>query len=173
MLHIFALVFICFFFLPIAISSIIAAPPLGTKRKDVARLVKLANISESDIVYDLGAGDGRLLLAVARQSNAQHITGFELSPFHIIQTRIRLWRHGLTQRIKIKAKDFYRQDLGQADVILCFLTPKAMQSLKPKFDKELKPGTRVVSYVFPIPGLEPGQINRPSEEHLPIYLYTY
>lgn len=172
-IQLFAICLVCIVFVPIVIASTIAAPPLGTKRRDIKRLVKLARITEQDTVYDLGCGDGRLLLAVAKASTSQKIIGLELSPLHIILSRMRILLSGQQKRVAVQARNFYNQDLSRADVILCFLTPKAMEELEPKFKQELKPGTRVVSYVFPLPNIEPAELSRPSEIDLPIYLYRF
>ncbi|HNT30636.1 MAG TPA: hypothetical protein PKL83_06825, partial [bacterium] len=79
----------------------------------------------------------------------------------------------LNGRVTIRLQNLFCVDHSQASVILCFLNPTALAKLTPVFQKTLKPGTKVVSYLFPLPGLTPSTEDRPDTNHLPIYLYTF
>jgi len=164
------LILLVLFFLPIVRNSIIAAPPLGTKSKDVRRLIEVANVQAGEVVFDLGAGDGRLIIAAAREHPQAQIVGYELSPLHYVWCRLRLAIGGCRQA-KVRFKDFYQVDFGQADVVLCFLTPGALAKLRTKFEQEMRPGARFVSYIFPFEDLVPTEENRPTLQDLPIYVY--
>lgn len=142
------------------------APWVPSKKLDVERFIKLAQISEGKIVYDLGCGDGRILKAVVDVGG--NARGFELSLFPYLIAKIKLFRK--RNKCRIEYGDFWFKNLGEADVIYIFLMPKIYEKLSAKFKVELKPGTKVVSYVWPLPGLEPIKIDR-EEKHPPLYLY--
>ncbi|MFA6042466.1 MAG: hypothetical protein WCV85_04565 [Patescibacteria group bacterium] len=145
-----------------------AAPWLPTRAADAQRLVDLAGVQSGDVVYELGAGDGRVLLPFTK-TQAKSIVGFEISlvPYLIGLFRIRKFR----PRVALRFRDFFKVSFNEAQVVYCFLTPKAMAALAPKFRQELQPGTRVLSYAFPIPGWEPEQVSKPTPEQMAIYKY--
>lgn len=145
-----------------------AAPFVPTRQRDVERMLRLAEVKPGELVYDLGAGDGRFLLAAARRG--ARAVGFEISilPFLIACLRLAL---GRATAARIELKDFFRQDLSAADVIVCFLTPAAMAKLGPKFSRELKPGARIVSYAFSLPGWTPAVKDKPTPQTMSVYLY--
>lgn len=158
-------------FLPIVYASYQAAPPLSTPRKDIERIIRLARITADDIVYDLGSGSGRLLITLAQATPARAFVGFELSPLHIFLSRLKVRLKGLQKRVTIQATNFYTHDLSEASVIVCFLTPFAMRKLGPKLKQELRPTTRVISYMFEIPGLTLIATDRPAKNDFPLYIY--
>lgn len=147
-----------------------AAPWLPVFKKDIKRIVQLAHLQEADIVYDLGSGDGRIVTAFAHNSDAT-IYGYEVSFLPYLWSQLKVLMMGLSRRVAIRFGNFFTRDLGQATVIFCFLTPKAMEKLKPKFARELKLGARIISYSFAIPGWTPTEVNRPSERRIPIFIY--
>src|SRR5690242_8843318 len=126
-----------------------AAPFVPTRQADVVRMLELAEIKPGERVFDLGAGDGRFLVTAARRFRAQP-SGYEISLIPYLIGKLRLALAGLPTSA-IKFQDFFRVDLSSADVVMCFLTPMAMAKLVPKFQKELRPGTRIVSYAFSLP----------------------
>ncbi len=152
------------------IASISAAPWLPTRKKDIQRLLELAEIKPGEIIYDLGCGDGRLLIAAAKKYQASGI-GFEISFFHYLWSWLNVWLSGCRANVKIKYLDFFRQNFQEAQVIVCFLTPRAMIKLKPKFEHEMLPGSRLVSYCFSFPEIPPDEKNKPIKNDIPIYLY--
>lgn len=147
-----------------------AAPWVPLWKKDIRRMMKLAKVSPKDIVYDLGAGDDRILIIAAKEFGAEAV-GFEIAtlPYLIAYIKIRL--RGLKNKIQLKYRSFYNQNFFQADVICAFLTPQAMKKLKPKLEKETKSGCRIVSYAFKIPGWQPTIIDKPNKKTTAIYLY--
>lgn len=147
-----------------------AAPWLPVFKRDLDRILKLVNIQPGDLVYDLGSGDGRVLVALANNSQAQ-VIGYEISFLLYILSKIKIILLGLSRRIEIRYADFLNRDLGQANVIFCFLTPMAMKKLAPKFRKELKKGTRIVSYSFSLPDWTPSQVERRDGHSIPIFYY--
>ena len=147
-----------------------AASWIPMPETDIKRVLDLADIQPDEVVYDLGCGDGRILEKAAEDYQAI-VVGIEISFLPYLFSKIRILFSGLSKRATIIYGDFYKKDLSKADAVVCFLTPKAMKKLGHKFKKELKPKTKIVSYVFPIPDWQPVRVDRPSEEHLPIYLY--
>ncbi len=145
-----------------------AAPWVPTWGKDFDRVVRLADLKSGEIVYELGAGEGRLLLQFAHTPAAE-ITGFEISlvPYAIAWLRVRRLR----PRVSVRFKDFFKIDFSQANVIFCFLTPPAMRKLQLKFAAECKPGTRIISYAFSIPGWTPDVMDKPKPNAMAIYRY--
>lgn len=146
-----------------------AAPYVPTRSADVERMLRLAAVQPGEVVYDLGAGDGRFVLAAA-QRGAQAV-GFEISvlPFLVAWLRTRSQRS--PSRAQIRWQDFFHQDFSRADVIVCFLTPGAMAQLGPKLRRELKPGARIVSYAFAIPDWTPVTKDKPTPRTMAVYLY--
>ncbi len=147
-------------------AGISAAPYLPTRARDLQRLVQLAGFRDGQRVYDLGAGDGRLLLAATAAARVRAV-GYEISFMPWLVAR---WR--LRGRAKIFLRDFFRADLSDADVLVCFLTPRPMARLAVKLRQELRPGTIVLSYAFPIPDLGPGQQDKPTADQISIYKYV-
>ena len=145
-----------------------AAPWVPTWGKDFDRVVRLANLQAGEVAYELGAGEGRLLLQFARTPAAK-VTGFEISlvPYAIAWLRVRRLR----PRVTVRFQDFFKTDFSQANVIFCFLTPPAMRKLQLKFAAECKPGTRIISYAFSIPGWTPDVMDKPKPNAMAIYRY--
>ncbi|MFZ6035846.1 MAG: SAM-dependent methyltransferase [Patescibacteria group bacterium] len=153
-----------------AYAGIKAAPWLPVFKRDIKRIVTLANLKQNDVAYDLGSGDGRVVLALAHNSSAT-ICGYEVSFALYLWSWLKVVLLGLSRQVEIRFGDFLSRDLSQATVIFCFLTPKAMAKLGPKFRAELRPGTRVISYSFAIPGWVPAAVSRPAADRIPIYTY--
>jgi len=172
LVYIFILLAILLVFGTAAYAGLKAAPWVPVFKKDIERILRLANISENDTVVDLGSGDGRILAAVANNSKAQVIIGYELSFVPYLWSKIKMIILGLSKRVEVRYSDFLTRDLSQATVIFCFLTPMAMKKLKPKFRKELKIGTKVISYSFSIQDWHPEVIDKPNEKSMTIYKYV-
>nr|WP_246325251.1 methyltransferase domain-containing protein [Dissulfurirhabdus thermomarina] len=120
-------------------------------------------------LVDLGCGDGRVLRLAARRHGAR-ATGFELNPLAYL--RARLACRGLPG-VSVRREDFWKADLSGADAVFCYLCPDVMARLARKLSGELRPGTRVVSCNFEIPGWVPDRVIRPDHplHNAPIYLY--
>ncbi len=169
---IYPLLFILFIILaiPILYAGFFGAPPVPTPRKVVRKMLEIAEIRPKDILYDLGAGDGRIIIMATKEHKAKAY-GFEMVFFVWLLAQINLFFSGVSKKTKILHKNFYNQNLNGASIITCFLTPGAMARLKPKFEKELKPKTKIVSYAFSIPGWKPEKTVKVDKKTSPIYLY--
>ena len=137
-----------------------------TWQKDIDRFLKLAEIKSGQKVYDLGCGDGRLVIAAAK--NGARAIGLEVSILPFIGGYLRKIFSG--SKAQIKFRDFWLVDLRDADVVYFFLIPRIYQQLKNKLEKELKPGARVIAYVWPIEGWQPAVVDKPAGRPA-MYLY--
>lgn len=139
-----------------------AAPFVPTRSKDVERMLDLAELKDGEVVYDLGAGDGRLLLAATQRQAQVTAVGFELSLLFYLIGWLRILLSPNRQRMRWKFQDFFHHSISEADVVVCFLTPPAMSKLEPKFRQELRPGARIISAVFPMPNWKPDLVDKPT-----------
>ena len=152
-LYIIALIFTFSF----AYACFRAAPWVPMHAKDVPRVMALARLSEGEVFFDLGAGDGRTIIAAA-QAGAK-AKGYEISllPFFIAWGKILF--SGQIKNSKMIFRDFWHVDLSRADIIFVFLMPKIRERLKEKIEREMKPGSRIITYVWPMIGWEADQID--------------
>ncbi|MBM4240649.1 MAG: SAM-dependent methyltransferase [Euryarchaeota archaeon] len=130
-------------------------------------MLEMAEVNAEDILYDLGSGDGRIVVEAARKYNAMAV-GIEADPFRVIWSKLVIMILRLRGRVKIIWGNLFNHDLSEATVVTVFLWKKTNQRLKPKLQRELKPGTRVVSYVWTFKGWKPVKVDRKAE----IYLYV-
>ncbi len=171
-LYLFILLAIMLVFGTAAYAGLKAAPWVPVFKRDIERVVRLANVQPGEVVYDLGSGDGRILIALANNSRAELVIGYELSFIPYVWSKVRLWFLGQSGRTEVRYGDFLERPLDRADVVFCFLTPKAMKKLAPKFKQELRPGTRIISYSFLIPGWQPETVDKPHKKSMPIFRYV-
>lgn len=144
------------------------APFVPTEPDIVNRIMELAGVGEKDTFFDLGSGDGRLVIAAARRG-AQSI-GIEIDPIKVFLVRVRL-RFLHLQNARIIHANLFEVDLSPATVVISYLLPPAQKKLKSKLEKELQPGTRVVAVAFPIPGWTPTKTDPHGTQYGPLYLY--
>ena len=130
-----------------------AAPWVPTRKKDIDRFLNLAEIKQGQKVYDLGCGDGRMICAAAKAG--AKTKGLEISLFPFLLANIRRLFQKEKQKIKILYKDLWHTNLADADIVYFFLMPKVYPKLKDKFERELKTGTKIIAYVWPIEGWTP------------------
>ncbi len=171
LLYLFILILILLLFGSALYAGLRAAPWLPVFKKDIGRIIKLAGLREGEVAIDLGSGDGRIIVALANNTPARRIVGYEVSLIPYIWSRLRVLFLGLWRKVEISYGDFFNRQLGAADVVFCFLTPMAMKRLQPKFERELRPGTRVISYSFHIPHWKPISKDQPDDYSMPIYKY--
>jgi SAM-dependent methyltransferase len=118
--------------------------------KKIARIqCKLAKVSKNDVVYDLGCGDGVALLTAAKEFGARGV-GVEIDPARVMVAKWRMLFAGVSDTVKIFRKSFFATDITEATVVIMYLIPKTLIRLRPKLLTELKPGTRVVTFVYKI-----------------------
>jgi predicted RNA methylase len=115
-------------------------------------MLKMARVGPDDLVYDLGCGDGRMIVIAARRYGARAV-GIEIDPLRYLWCQMLISVLGLRDRVKIVYGDFFKHDLSDADVVTCYLLQDTNEKLEEKFKRELDSGTRVVSNTFTFPGL--------------------
>ncbi len=142
------------------------APWVPTSFGKVQAMLALAEVGPNDVVYDLGCGDGRMLVAAARNFDARAV-GIEIDPLRYLWCQVLITVLGLRGRVKIVFGDFFAQDLSAADVVTCYLTQSTNERLQDKFLQELRPSARLVSSDFTFPRLKLIRQNNPAR----IYLY--
>jgi tRNA A58 N-methylase Trm61 len=146
-------IFFLFLFLVFVISVLIGVPFLPTHRKQANTMIALAELKPGMTVVDLGSGAGRLLFAAA--AVGAEAIGYELNPFLVLWTKLMIKVKGLNGQVTVKWQSLYQADLHNVDVVFAFLFPTPMQKLSPKLFSELKPGAKIISYVFAIPDKKP------------------
>jgi len=122
-----------------------------TPRAAALQMLRLAEVTKDDTVYDLGAGTGALVFRAARLYGAR-VVGVEVEPIRVLVLRLRRALSGAADRVTIRWGNLFDLDFGQATVVTAFLWPGAMARLKPKLEAELRPGARLVSHCHPVPG---------------------
>lgn len=125
----------------------------------VRRLLTLAQLRPGEVLYDLGAGDGKPVIVAAEEFGARAI-GIELREDLARRTMKKVYDLGMQDRVKIINEDLFRVDLSQADVVYMYLTTSANEKVRPKLEAELRMGTRVVSHDYEITGWRPAKTER-------------
>jgi len=126
-------------------------------------MLMLADVKPGEIVYDLGCGDGRIVITAAREFGA-YAVGIEIRKDLALKAMKAVEEAGLTDRVKIINANFFDVDISDADVVTLYLTTSANLKVKPKLERELKPGARVVSHEYEIPGWTPVLIDEFTED---------
>jgi len=136
----------------VSLPTIKGAPWLPTKRKKIRRMLEIANVQPGELVYDLGCGDGRVLIMAARKFGACSV-GIEIDLMRFLWCQFLITILGLRKKIRVIYGDFFKQDLSDADVIFCYLLQSTNNKLEDKLLQEVDPSTRVVSNTFMFHGL--------------------
>lgn len=143
------------------------APWTPTPRETVRKMLELANVTQEDTVVDLGSGDGRIIIMAAKGFGAKAI-GIEVDPFRIMWSRWNVQRSGMQEKVQVVKGNFFDIDLSGATVVTVFQRMGTNNRLKAKLTNELKPGTRIVSYIHLFEGWSPVDAVEDSK----IYLYV-
>jgi SAM-dependent methyltransferase len=122
-------------------------PFVPTTEAAVQAMLKLADVKKSDVVYDLGCGDGRIVIAAAKDFGARAV-GIDIDPQRIREAHENARKAGVGERVKFIEEDLFKDDFHEATVVTLFLLPQVNLQLKPALLKQLKPGTRIVSNTF-------------------------
>lgn len=127
------------------------APFVATPMDIAARMFELVKLTQDDIVYDLGCGDGRLIVVAAVAHGARGV-GVDIDPLRIQEARAQAKKAGVEALTEFRVEDAMKTDLRGATVVALYLLPESNELLRPKLERELRPGTRVVCHDYPIPG---------------------
>ena len=143
-------------------------PFVPTPQVVVDKMIELAGVRKGDVVYDLGSGDGRIVIAAARRG--ARAVGFEIDPDLVAESRANIQKAAVQESAEIRQQDILTVDLSGASVVTMYLLPDVNLKLRPNLLKQLKPGSRVVSHAFDMGDWKPDKIEQ--VEGRTIYLWT-
>jgi protein-L-isoaspartate O-methyltransferase len=135
------------------------APFVASPQPIVDRMLEMAGLKAGETVFDLGCGDGRVLITAAQRYKAKGV-GIELSPKLVRMTHATLKRLDLEDRVFVSQGHLLNADLQPADVVILYLDTGSNDMLKPKLEKQLKPGSRVISHDFEVRGWKPNKVEK-------------
>ena len=141
-------------------------PFVPTTDEAVAAMLKLADVKKTDVVYDLGCGDGRIVVAAAKIYGARAV-GIDINPVRIAEANENVKKAGVEKLVRIEENDLFQADIHEATVVTLFLLSSVNLKLRPKLLADLKPGTRVVSNTFDMGDWKPEKefiVGNPDEE---------
>ena len=150
----------------ILVPAFYGLPSVPTKPDRIRKALKLVNLQPDEILYDLGAGDGRVLLIAAREFGARAV-GIEVGPIQYALIWLRAVASGFGDKIQIQWKNFLKADLSTGDVVFVYATSKEVRRLASYLEKQMKPGSRVVSISADFLEWEPSTF----DEHDLIFVY--
>jgi precorrin-6B methylase 2 len=149
-------------------------PFVPTPENVVRKMLKLADLKEKEILVDLGAGDGRILFIGALEFNADKCIGVEIRNDFVKNIEEKIRKYNLEKKVQIVHGNLFEYPLKEANVVTLYLLTSVNEKLRSKLEKELRPGSRVVSHDFEIPGWVPTKVEEiyDSGRTHKIYLYT-
>ena len=150
----------------ILVPALYGLPSVPTKRERIQKALKLANLQPDEVLYDLGAGDGRVLFIAARDFGAK-VVGLEIGPVQCALIWLRAVANGLDKKVQVRWANFYNADLSEADVVFVYATSKEVAKLAPHLEQQIKQKSRLVSISADFPEWEPSVV----DEHELIFVY--
>jgi len=145
----------------ILVPAFYGLPSKPTKPERIRKALQLVDLKPGEILYDLGAGDGRVLLIAAKEFDVKAV-GIEVGPIQCAWMWLQVTASGLGDRIKIKWGDFFKTDLSEADVVYVYATSREVAKLAPHLEKKMKRGSRLVSISADFPEWEPSVFDEES-----------
>jgi precorrin-6B methylase 2 len=152
-------------------------PYVPTTDEAVQAMLKLADVKKTDVVYDLGCGDGRIVIAAAKTFGARAV-GIDIDPVRIREAKANAEKAGVVPLVRFEENDLFKSDIHEATVVTLFLLSTVNLRLRPKLLQDLKPGTRVVSNTFDMGDWKPDKeftVGSPDEQTYlshRLYLWT-
>jgi SAM-dependent methyltransferase len=144
-------------------------PYVPTTDLAVTAMLKLADVKKGDVVYDLGCGDGRIVIAAAKQLGARGV-GIDINPERIREANENARKAGVEKLVRFEENDLFEADIRAASVVTLFLLPEINLKLRPKLLRDLKPGTRIVSNTFDMGDWKPDKestVGDPADPDFP------
>jgi tRNA G37 N-methylase Trm5 len=148
------------------------APFFPSPQIVVEHMLKAAQVKPGEVVYDLGCGDGRVVITAAQKFQARAV-GVEIKETLVRSTSKRVAELGLSEMVKIIHGNALNTDLSGADVVTLYLLTKSNEMLRPNLEKHLKSGSRVVSYEYEIRGWKPVSVQQVQVDRLPHKIFVY
>lgn len=151
--------------------AMIAVGPIPSHKKGINMALELAQIKKGERVYDLGCGDGRVLVEAVKKYDCRGI-GYELVYPVMLLAKFRARLAGVGDKTEFRCENLFRSDLENADVVFCFLTPKLMEKIGEYVkQKKMRSGARIVSYAFSMKNYDPEKKIGHAKDNWNIYLY--
>jgi len=122
-------------------------PYVPTNMETVQKMLDMAQVRQNDVVYDLGCGDGRIVITAAKERGARGV-GIDINPERIAEAHANARKEGVTRRVQFRVGNLFEADFAPATVVTLYLLPEVNLKLRPQLWRQLKPGTRVVSHAF-------------------------
>lgn len=141
------------------------APYLATPMEVVEKMLQMAKVDSTDVLYDLGCGDGRFVITAAKKYGARGV-GVDIDPQRIRESLRGARDAGVEKLVEFRLENATKTDLSEATVLALYLLPESNELLRPKFEKQLKPGTYVVTHNYRIPGWEKKEVDAVAMEDL-------
>lgn len=132
-------------------------PYVPTPQPVVDEMLRLANVSDGDVVYDLGSGDGRIVISAAQNYDIRGV-GVDIDPALVQEARENANQAGVGDRVEFIQQDLFETDISDASVVTLYLLPDVNLSLRPKLLEDLQPGTRIVSHAFDMGDWKPEKV---------------
>lgn len=145
-------------------------PFVPTPNEVVAAMLRLAQVRAGDVLYDLGSGDGRIVIAAAQRSRDVRGVGIDIDPRRIAEAEANARKAGVAGRTRFIRQDLFDADLSEATVVTLYLLPSLNARLRPKLLAELKPGTRIVSHGFDMGDWKPARTVRVQGSDIYLWL---
>jgi SAM-dependent methyltransferase len=140
------------------------APYVASPAQVVERMLEMARIKPGETLYDLGCGDGRILIAAVERYKVKAV-GVEISPRLVAKATTSIAKAGLESQARVIQGDLLNVDFSDADVVTIYLATPLNEQLRPRLEKYLKPGARVVSHDYAVPGWKPSRTDKTEGPH--------
>ncbi|MCX6563369.1 MAG: class I SAM-dependent methyltransferase [Candidatus Aminicenantes bacterium] len=134
------------------------APFVPTPPEVVDKMLELAQANKDSVIYDIGCGDGRIVVAAAKKYGA-HGVGIDIDPVRIKESKANAKASGVEKLVKFREEDATKTDISPATIVTLYLLPESNELLRPKFERELKPGTLIITHNYIVPGWEDKEID--------------
>jgi cyclopropane fatty-acyl-phospholipid synthase-like methyltransferase len=146
------------------------APYVASPVRVVDRMLELAKVKPGETLFDLGCGDGIILVEAVQKFQVKAV-GVEISPKLVARAEERLQKAGVQDQARVIQGDLLNVDLSGADIVAIYLSTQLNSQLRPRLEKFLKPGSRVVSHDYPVQGWKPTKVVEEGKQGHLIYLY--
>jgi SAM-dependent methyltransferase len=178
---------LCLCVVALAFGSLPVAPPISAQRlahepglldatyiptpaSVVTAMLRMADVGAADVVYDLGSGDGRIVIAAVKEFGAARGVGIDLDPERVLEANENARRAGVADRVEFRRQNLFETDLRPASVVTLYMGQAVNLELRPKLQAELKPGSRIVSHVFGMGDWTP--VDSRTVNGRPVFLWT-
>jgi len=155
-------------------SAVVFVEFVATPQDVVERMLEMAGVTKDDVVYDLGCGDGRILVTAARKYGCRTV-GYDLDPLRLQEARQNAVQHGVSRLVTVEREDVLKADFQEASVVMLYLGTEINARLIPQLER-LRPGARIVSHDFPLGDIPPGKtvdmVSHADGRKHTVYLWT-